>query len=203
MGTVLEEGAKDRIWTISNLLSLSRILLMIPVVYFYVEKIPYYREWSLFVILVAMITDALDGYIARVRNEVSELGKIIDPLADKLGIGIVVVLMTVTGDIPFWYAALILGRDVLIFLGGLYIKITRQIILASTMEGKVAVVVIAIALAFYMLQNPMFVLLGEIALWLSILMIAYSSAVYLKRFIKALRSDGGKKIAAKDTKMQE
>jgi len=56
-------------------------------------------------------------YIARLRDEVSELGKILDPLADKIGIGIVVVLMMVTGNLSLWYAGVILGRDVLIFAG--------------------------------------------------------------------------------------
>ena len=180
------EKKENRIWTISNFLSFSRIFLMIPVVYFYLQQIPYYREWSLLFVILAMITDTLDGYIARLRDEVSELGKIIDPLADKIGIGIVVILLTVTGDLPLWYAAVILGRDVLIFAGGLHIKIRKKITLTSTMEGKVAVVVIAIALVFMMLGNPMFRQLQEIAVWLSIGMIIYSSAVYLRRFVKAI-----------------
>jgi CDP-diacylglycerol--glycerol-3-phosphate 3-phosphatidyltransferase len=159
---------------------------MIPVAYLYLHQTPYHREWALLFILLAMITDTLDGYIARLRDEVSELGKIIDPVADKIGIGIVVVLLTVTGDLPLWYAAVILGRDVLIFAGGLYIKIRKNITLTSTMEGKVAVVVIAIALVFMMLGNPMFRQVQEIAVWLSIGMIIYSSAVYIRRFVKAI-----------------
>ena len=182
----VRQEKENRIWTISNLLSFSRIFLMIPVAYFYLHQMPYHREWALVFILLAMITDTLDGYIARLRDEVSELGKIIDPLADKIGIGIVVILLMVTGDLPLWYAAVILGRDVLIFAGGLYIKIRKKITLTSTMEGKVAVVVIAIALVFMMLGNPMFRRLQEIAVWLSIGMIIYSSAVYLRRFVKAI-----------------
>jgi CDP-diacylglycerol--glycerol-3-phosphate 3-phosphatidyltransferase len=177
------EKKENRIWTISNLLSFSRIFLMIPVVYFYLER---HREWALLFVLIAMITDTLDGYIARLRNEVSELGKILDPLADKIGIGIVVILMMVTGQLPLWYAGVILGRDVLIFAGGVYIKLSKNVTLTSTMEGKVAVVMIAIALVFMMLGNPLFRQLQEIAVWLSIGMIAYSSAVYLRRFVKAI-----------------
>ena len=58
--------------------------------------------------LLAVTTDALDGYFARLLHQESELGKVIDPLADKIGVGIVVVLLLIFGDIPLWFALLVL-----------------------------------------------------------------------------------------------
>jgi CDP-diacylglycerol--glycerol-3-phosphate 3-phosphatidyltransferase len=168
---------------------MSRILLMVPVVYLFLGSGLYHREWSVLVVLVAMVTDALDGYVARIRNEVSEVGMIIDPLADKIGIGIVVVLLTVVGDIALWYMLLIMLRDAAILAGGVYVKSQKNIVLTSTMEGKVTVFAIGITLVFAMLGNSSFDLLEQAALWVSVIMIVYSFAIYTRRFAAVLRND--------------
>ena len=99
---------KGSVWHISNLLSLSRIVLMIPAVYFLYTPVHFHREIAVLIILVAVTTDAMDGYIARKLNQVSELGKIIDPLADKIGVGIIIVMLMIYNDIPLWFGCLVL-----------------------------------------------------------------------------------------------
>lgn len=73
---------KEQVLTIPNLLSLIRLLLIPLIIWLYVEKSEYIL--SVVVIIISGITDVLDGYIARHFNMVSDLGKIIDPIADKL-----------------------------------------------------------------------------------------------------------------------
>ena len=178
---------QGKIWTISNLLSMSRIVLMIPAVYYFTAPIQFNREISLLIILVAVATDALDGYVARVRNEVSEFGKIIDPLADKVAVGIVVVMLTIFGDIPLWFTVTVLSRDAVIFIAGLYIKAKTGIILPSLMSGKVAVSILALTLVFPILKYPSLQWLYEIFTWITLGLLAYSLAVYAKRFAETLR----------------
>ncbi len=137
---------KENPWTVSNMLSASRILLMAPVVYFFLSPIEHNREYAVLFTLLAVTTDALDGYFARLFHQESELGKVIDPLADKIGVGIVVVLLLIFGDIPLWFALLVLCRDIVIFLGGLYIRKRTGIILPSNMAGKFAVSFVALTL---------------------------------------------------------
>jgi cardiolipin synthase len=175
------------IWTISNLLSISRIILMLPAVYFFTSPIQFNREIALLIILVAVATDALDGYVARLRNEVSEFGKIIDPLADKVAVGIVVVMLTIFGDIPLWFTVTVLSRDVIIFIAGLYIKSKTGIILPSMMSGKVAVSILALTLVFPILQYPSLRGLYEFFTWVTLGLLGYSLAVYAKRFAETLR----------------
>ena len=123
---------KGNPWTISNVLSASRILLMAPVVYFFLSPMEHNREYAVLFTLLAVTTDALDGYFARLFHQESELGKVIDPLADKIGVGIVVVLLLIFGDIPLWFALLVLCRDIIIFFGGLYIRKRTGMILPSS-----------------------------------------------------------------------
>ena len=107
--------------TISNLLSASRIFLVIPMGYCLVWEFPYHRLWTAGIIAIAVATDLLDGFLARKLHQVTDLGKVLDPLADKIGIGLYAVLIAWTGDVPVWFVIFILLRDLLIFSGGIYI----------------------------------------------------------------------------------
>ncbi len=105
------------IYTKSNILSFLRLLLVIP---FWVLldnfEYPNVRYITFALCLFATVTDILDGYLARKFNEVTELGKIIDPLADKVAIGVIIIKLYMIGIIPAYYFIMIIGRDVLIFL---------------------------------------------------------------------------------------
>jgi cardiolipin synthase (CMP-forming) len=175
------------IWTISNIISLSRIILMIPAGYFLSLPGHFHREIAVLIILLAVSTDALDGYLARKLNQVSEMGKIIDPLADKIGVGIVVVMMTIFGDIPLWFTVAVLARDVIIFLAGIYIKTKTGIVLPSTMAGKVAVSFLALYLVLAMLRYPSITILVNVIFVVSLSTLAFSLAVYARRFVSTLK----------------
>ncbi len=178
---------KNKIWTFSNMLSVCRIVLMIPACYLLYVPFKFHREYAVLIILIAVITDALDGYFARKFDEISELGKIIDPLADKIGIGIVVVMLTIFGDIPLWFTGVVLGRDVLIFIAGVYIKKRTGIILPSMMAGKIAVSFLALTLVLALLRYPIFETLHPTMIWVTIGTLFYSMIVYAKRFFKTLQ----------------
>jgi CDP-diacylglycerol--glycerol-3-phosphate 3-phosphatidyltransferase len=170
-------------WTVSNILSLSRVVLIAPIVYCYVHAFPFHRECSLLFIVAALVTDTLDGYFARRFNQVSDLGKILDPLADKIAIAVVIVLLVLFGDIPIWYMAIVLARDILIFSGGIYIKWKKGIVLASTLAGKIAVVTIALSLILAVLHNPLFLSLEWLCIWISVIMMVISFVLYARRFL--------------------
>ena len=78
----MSQGKKNQIFTIPNLLSLLRLIMVPFILYFYIEQ----QNYPVAVVLVVLsgVTDLMDGYIARHFNQISELGKILDPIADKL-----------------------------------------------------------------------------------------------------------------------
>jgi len=178
---------QGKIWTISNMLSISRIILMIPASYYLITPMQFHREIAMLFILVAVSTDALDGYFARKFNEISDFGKIIDPLADKIGIGIVVVMLTIFGDIPLWFAMVILFRDLIIFIAGIYIKSETGIILPSLMSGKIAVSLLTLTLVFAVLQYSWMTVLFGFLLWFTIGILVYSFLEYARRFFQTLQ----------------
>jgi len=161
---------------------------MIPVSYYLATPVHNHREIAVLIILIAVTTDALDGYFARKFGQISEVGKVIDPLADKLGVAIVVVMLTIYGDIPLWMSIGILARDGIIFLAGLYIKRKTGIILPSLMSGKIAVSFLALYLVLAILQYPGIQWLLQMTLLISSATLVFSFLQYTQRFFMTLRT---------------
>ena len=170
-----------RYFTISNFLSASRIILVVPMGYCLVLDFPNHRLWTAGIIIIAVATDFLDGYIARKLHQVTDLGKILDPLADKIGIGIYAVLIAWTGDVPVWFMVFVLLRDLFIFIGGMYIRRAKKIIPQSNWPGKIAVTLIALALFLGTIQVSVLNRIFSYMIWASVIMMLLSMASYAQR----------------------
>ena len=104
-----------RIVTIPNILSMFRLLL-IPV--FFVLLLIGQFGWALLLIAVSAITDFVDGYVARHFNQVTRLGQLLDPAADRLFILTTLIGLGWVGVLPWWFIAVIVARDVLLLVLG-------------------------------------------------------------------------------------
>ena len=176
----------ERIWTISNLLSFSRIILAIPISLLLLSNEVTSKFYAVGLILIAAFTDLFDGIIARKLNQVTEFGKILDPLADKIAIAIFALILTQHGKLPLWFFLIVVIRDVLIFTGGMYIKKTKGIVLQSNLIGKWSVTSVAFLILFTVLDIPEIFLVKQIFLFLSTAMLWLSFIVYLKRFVNTI-----------------
>jgi CDP-diacylglycerol--glycerol-3-phosphate 3-phosphatidyltransferase len=176
------------IYTKSNLLSLFRLFLSIPIWFlldnFHVESARYITA---FICLVAIVTDFLDGYLARKLNEVTEAGKIIDPLADKIVVGIVALKLYLIGELPSYYFFMIVGRDVLIFTGGILLSLKIKKVLPSNMLGKITVTVLGIVLLMIIINVKKDNLLYLTFYIASMLLILGSLAGYIIRSVEFLK----------------
>jgi cardiolipin synthase len=125
----------DRILTIPNLLTCSRMVLA-PLVALFLVRQEFDRAlWGL---LAAGVTDGLDGFIAKWFNQSSRLGAILDPIADKLLMLATVLALTWTGLPPLWITIPVLLRDVVIFGGALaYYRRAGAIEMQPTILSKV------------------------------------------------------------------
>ena len=127
--------ASSAILTIPNLLSFLRIL-MIPV--FFVLIVHEGTELAgLVLVVVVMATDWVDGYVARRTNSVSELGKLLDPVSDRLAIAALLIALLIRGAIPLWAALLIIVRDVAVLVVGLALLGTQGRRIDVRWVGKV------------------------------------------------------------------
>lgn len=137
----------EEISTPSNFLSMLRLFLAIPLWYLfdYISN-PHVRLIIFIICIFAAVTDILDGYIARKYDQVTEFGKIIDPLADKITVGAIIIKLFLLSEIPVYYFMMILVRDVLIFLGGIYVAKRIGKVLPSNILGKMTVVNISLVI---------------------------------------------------------
>jgi cardiolipin synthase (CMP-forming) len=108
-------AVSTRILTIPNLLSLFRLLL-IPVFLILLVNAQYI--WALIVLVGSSLTDFVDGYVARHFNQVSRVGQLLDPAADRLFIFSTLIGLAWTGFIPWWLAGVIFARELLLLIVG-------------------------------------------------------------------------------------
>jgi len=107
-----EEGALDRVLTLPNVISLARILLL--VLFCWLLFGPDRRVPATVVLMVIGVTDFLDGYLARRFHQVSTLGKVLDPVADRLVLVTGILAITIYGAVPAWLAGVVLGRELVV-----------------------------------------------------------------------------------------
>lgn len=133
-----------RVFTWSNIISFSRIFIAFPIVYLHYQNNFQFNTIILLLIVYVILSDYLDGYIARKTNSISELGKMIDPVADKLCALVLFVYTVWIGWVPLWFLTLAMTRDILIMLGSYYIKKKYDRVAMAIMSGKISVNVLAL-----------------------------------------------------------
>lgn len=141
---------------VPNILTLIRLALIPVFIWVFFSQMEHSRYWALGIYALASFTDFVDGQVARKFDVVSELGKVLDPLADKLLQITVVVSFFFSGDIPWYIPAIVLIKEAFMIVMGLilYNKKTRVVIPANY-YGKTATVFFtaAIILMFFLPGN--------------------------------------------------
>ncbi len=125
----------NRVWTIPNIISMLRIVLIVA---FAVLLARHADGWAIIALVAAGVSDFLDGYLARRWNQVTALGRILDPAADRLLTLAVVIGLGLRGIIPWWLVAALLARDAVV---GIALLVGRRRGVASpqvTFIGKTA-----------------------------------------------------------------
>ena len=125
-----------RLQTLPNALSLARMAALPPVLYLLRRGDPQSDRWALAILLVAGATDLLDGWLARRRGAVSASGKVVDPLADKVLIGGLVIYLALAREFPTWLLLAIVARDVALMAGAWLFFRRDKLVFAADWTGK-------------------------------------------------------------------
>ncbi|MEL7833154.1 CDP-alcohol phosphatidyltransferase family protein [Fodinibius sp. Rm-B-1B1-1] len=172
---------KEDLFTWSNLISLSRILVAIPVVYLHYNNGQQITWLITALVLYGIISDYLDGLVARWTNQVSEWGKILDPVADKFCAFFLFLYAVYIDIIPLWFFVIEIARDTIIVLGSAYIQKLRGKVAMAVMSGKISVNVLGLywIAAFFF---PQAVDVQSMLMGASLTLMFYSFFDYLHRF---------------------
>jgi CDP-diacylglycerol--glycerol-3-phosphate 3-phosphatidyltransferase len=145
------------------------------------------------VFLLAALTDFLDGYLARKRNEVTTLGKLLDPIADKLLMSAAFISLVEVGVAPAWMVVIVVGREFAV-TGLRSVAISQGIAIGASVWGKYKTVSQVVAVVLLIIGRkylgPYF-FLGQVALWGVVILAVLSAADYFLKFSRQLGVLGG------------
>ena len=168
----------------ANLLTISRLLLL-PATLHYLRS-PETRREALICLGAAMLTDAVDGPIARQRGEVSRLGELLDPIADKLLIDGSAIILSQNRKFPWWVTGLLLFRDIGIVLAALLVIRRRATITTARSTGKATTVGLSLAALLYIADGERS---GKPVLYIAMVPFTLSFLQYGWQFIQLMRQD--------------
>lgn len=137
---------------LANKLTVIRIFLVpIFLIFIAVQGIPYGTFIATFIFILASLTDKLDGYIARSRNQITNFGKFMDPLADKLLVTSALISLVELQMVPSWAAIVIIAREFAVS-GLRTIAASEGKVIAASWWGKIKTVIQIIAIVLLLLQ---------------------------------------------------
>jgi cardiolipin synthase len=181
---------------IPNIITVARVLLVIPTAWCLIEG--RYVQ-ALVLMAVAGASDAVDGWLARRFDWVTWFGAAVDPLADKILVGVLFITLTVQGALPLWVAGIAIGRDVVILAGAAaYRLMFKHIEFAPTLLSKANTavqIVVLLLLLLYLCDFPMLSpLAGSVTqpygFWLVATLAIVSGADYVITWSRRALSEG-------------
>lgn len=150
----MEFNKKD-VFTLPNILTYLRIALVpVFIAFMFIDFMPNNIYWAFGVFLLASFTDIADGYIARKFSMVSDIGKILDPFADKFLQVSAIICLTVTGNIHYAFAIILFSKELYMIFGSLFmLRYKDKITIQANVYGKVAAAVYAVGMILAFFHN--------------------------------------------------
>lgn len=175
------EIKKSDFLLIPNLLTVLRFLTY-PFIFYFLKKEELFLA-AVFIVIAAL-TDILDGLLARKLNQSSDLGKILDPFVDKLGIGIFIIYAAVYKGFPIWASVLVIAKEILFLLAGLFVISKKSVVPVSSFWGKLNAFVWAFTVSCYLFELEY---IKNIFLGIALVVALVTVIVYSKTFFKYIR----------------
>jgi CDP-diacylglycerol---glycerol-3-phosphate 3-phosphatidyltransferase len=143
----------------------------------------HFEVWGVLILLVAAATDVMDGYIARKRREITTLGILLDPIADKLLISAAFISLVQMGLVPAWMVVIIIGREFMV-MGLREIASVEGLVIPASPLGKTKMVLQVLAGCAVILTAKHIALkpLGTVLLWLVVVSAVISALHYFQMF---------------------
>ena len=176
------QSRQDRIMTLANLISISRIILSIPLILFLDANMLLY---AFIIILLIVASDFLDGYVARKADEITNFGKLIDPVADKICMMIVAIYLIITFKLPFLLFFVILAiRDTFLIIIGIYLVFSQEEVFQSNLSGKWFMGISTLMMALFIFYDSIGlpVIVPSIFYMISTILFVISTFEYVKRY---------------------
>jgi len=187
----IREIFQDRILTFSNLLTTIRIIAG-PFLGYYIYKEsqtgdPKYLVSEIIVVVIIVLSDFFDGFLARLMNQVSKLGQYLDPVADKFAGLIALTFLMLFKGFPLWVFIFILAREILVVIAGIFLYSKKNVEVKPNFYGKLGAVSLALAGTVYII-SPEYELFGitlkQFSIFLVLLFYVVGGIMYVKTYAR-------------------
>ena len=175
----------SRILTVANMISLFRAFLALPIIY--TLQYSQWRLWTFVLILIALVSDMLDGFFARRAHEVTHFGKWIDPIADFICLTAVIFYLALNEMLPMWFFAFYLFRYTTIAILAIYLINYSGFILSSNIYGKWAGGITLLTVVLHIFHIPIFEWFRDLSLWIAFILMVISWFLYIKSLILKMK----------------
>ncbi len=170
---------KKKIFTIPNILSMVRIALIPVIIWLFLVKENYLLT-GIFVV-ISGLTDVVDGMIARRFNMISDVGKVLDPIADKATQAVVIILLILKFPLMILPLSVGIAKEIFMAITGYMIVKKCDIVLGANWHGKMATVILTVVMALHLVWNTINPILSTVLICISAASILLSLILYAKR----------------------
>jgi len=174
---------KTPVFTVANVLSLIRLALLPPIFLLIRRDGSGGQLLALLLVALGWLTDGLDGYLARRMGQTSELGRILDPLVDKIFVLCLILFLVLLRNFPPWALIIIIPRDLLVLGCGYYLARKRKTVAESQLWGKLTTNALTVTAIAYLLRWSF---IAPAMLGVALTLLAISTWSYGRLFFRKL-----------------
>ncbi len=177
--------------TIPNIITILRILLVPIFLVFLLTEMENKEIIAFAIFIIAALSDAIDGYLARKYDQVTPLGKFLDPLADKLLIAAALLALVYLQVVETWVASIIILREIFITGFRFYFLVQDNVFSASWIAKKktlMQIIAVSILMLYPKLPFPdIFFKIGTLTLYVAVFLTVYSGVEYVVKYSKSIK----------------
>lgn len=186
-----EQDTTKKIFTIPNLLSSCRLLFLPVFVWLYMVEENY--KMAALVLAVSELTDMADGYVARRFHMISDLGKVLDPVADKVTQGVVVLCLTARFPVMKWLVGLFIAKELIMMVSGLLVIKKTGRVHGADWHGKVTTCLLYFTMFLHIIWYEIPEAVSNVFAVACMVMIVISLILYLKQYVQVFQEKPVKK----------
>lgn len=167
-----------------NLFTMLRLIFLPFILHFLRQGTRSGDVLALVFMALACLTDFLDGYLARRLQKTSDVGRMLDPLIDKVSVDAAMLVLAAQKGLPYWYVFIVIGRDLFLLLGGTFVISKKRFVVESDLIGKWTATLFAMVIVAYTLNLPY---VKQALMYVSLLGVPITLIGYTRKYRHDLR----------------
>lgn len=174
-------------YALPNLFTIMRLIFLPFIIYFLYRGTRTGDLLALIFMSFACLTDYLDGHYARKLNKVSNVGRMLDPLIDKISVGTTMMVLAHLKGLPYWYVFVVIGRDLFLLITAILVISKKSHITESNKIGKWTSTLFAVVVITFTLNVPV---MKYVFMYLTLILIPVTIFGYVQRYNREVKHKG-------------